>query len=68
MRDADVQNAIDRHARRNDLDNQRMDELDAKIEALFQAVQVLSKTVEGIQQLFVKAGEYQGKPRGRLPR
>lgn len=26
------------------------------------------KTLEGIQHLFVKAGEYRGKPRGRLPR
>ncbi len=46
----------------------RLNEMDQKIEGLFQAVQVLSKTVEGMQQLFIKAGEYQGKPRGRLPR
>ena len=28
----------------------------------------LAKTVEGVQHLFIRAGEYQGKSRGRLPR
>lgn len=37
-------------------------------DALKEQVFKLSKTVEGIQQLLGKAAEYQGKPRGRLPR
>lgn len=40
------------------------EEFNALVEEFFK----LSKTVEGMQQLFIKAGEYQGKPRGRLPR
>lgn len=40
------------------------EEFNGLIEQVFQ----ISKTVEGIQQLLGKAAEYQGKPRGRLPR
>lgn len=40
----------------------------SEFKALTEMVFQLTKTVEGMQQLFVKAGEYQGKPRGRLPR
>lgn len=39
-------------------------EYDALVESHFR----LAKTVEGIQQMLGKAAEYQGKPRGRLPR
>lgn len=42
--------------------------LENKVEGLFVAVQTLTKTIEGIQQWLGKAAEYQGKPRGRLPR
>lgn len=39
-----------------------------EFDALTEQVYRLNKTLEGIQQLFVRAGEYQGKPRGRLTR
>lgn len=39
-------------------------EFDALREEYFK----LERTVYGIQQLLGKAAEYQGKPRGRLPR
>ena len=55
--------------------NKDFEDLDRKVEwilsrqnDLFEQLFVLQKTVEGVQQLFIKAGEYQGKPRGRLPR
>jgi len=55
--------------------NQDFAELDRKVEWIlqrqnecFEQLFTLQKTVEGMQQLFVKAGEYQGKPRGRLPK
>ena len=41
--------------------------VDERLARLERSVQILYKTVEGIQQLFIRAGEYQGKPRGRLP-
>lgn len=40
---------------------------DARIRDLEESVRVLNKTVEGIQNLFIRAGEYKGKARGRLP-
>lgn len=40
----------------------------AEFDALMEQVYRLNKTIEGLQQLLVKAGEYQGKPRGRLTR
>lgn len=46
----------------------RVTVLEQKIAELETAVQILSKTLEGVQHLFIRAGEYQGKPRGRLPR
>jgi len=55
--------------------NQDFAELDRKVEWIlqrqnecFEQLFTLQKTVEGMQQLFVKAGEYQGKQRGRLPK
>jgi prefoldin subunit 5 len=55
--------------------NQRIDELEqgyrnlqAEIDELKEMVFTQNKTIEGVQHLFVKAGEYQGRPRGRLPR
>ena len=54
------------------MDNDQKDEailqLEAELGALIEEFFALKKTVEGMQQLFIKAGEYQGKPRGRLPR
>lgn len=42
-------------------------ELKAEIDELKEMVFSQGKTVEGMQHLFIKAGEYKGKPRGRLP-
>ena len=46
----------------------RIEALEKELEGMREMVFTLNKTVEGMQHLFVKAGEYQGKPRGRLPR
>jgi hypothetical protein len=40
------------------------EEFDALVKAFYQ----LERTVYGVQQMLGKAAEYQGKPRGRLPR
>jgi hypothetical protein len=42
--------------------------LESKVEELYQALQIVERTQYGVQQLLGKASEYQGKPRGRLPR
>lgn len=55
--------------------NEDFAELDRKVEWIlarqnecFEQLFELQKTVEGMQNLFIKAGEYKGKPRGRLPK
>lgn len=47
---------------------QQVRDLQGEVNELKEMVFTQGKTLEGIQHLFVKAGEYQGKPRGRLPR
>ena len=47
---------------------QRNRDLEAEVEQLKEMVFAQGKTIEGMQNLFIKAGEYKGKPRGRLPR
>ena len=42
--------------------------LNEQFAAILEEVYSLKKTIEGIQNLFIRAGEYKGKPRGRLPR
>ena len=46
----------------------RIQELEQKVEELYQAVQIVERTVYGVQEMLGKAAAYQGKPRGRLPR
>lgn len=47
---------------------QEIRDLKEEIDALKEMVFQQAKTTEGMQNLFIKAGEYRGKPRGRLPR
>lgn len=47
---------------------QKNRDLESKVDELMELVFQQGKTIEGMQNLFIKAGEYKGKPRGRLPR
>lgn len=46
----------------------QIENLNKQFATLLEEVYRLQKTIEGIQNLFIRAGEYQGRPRGRLPR
>lgn len=60
----DLDDLYDRVAALEERERQR----DEKVEQMYQALQVVERTQYGIQQMLGKAAEYQGKPRGRLPR